>query len=287
MIGLVQRNMTVFFRDKAAVFFSLISALIVFGLYVFFLGDLWTSNLETIANGREIMDSWLIAGLLTVTSFTSAMGAYGVMVEDRARGISKDFYASPVSRKSIVGGYVLSAFITGLIISVITLLLGEIYVVSNGGKWLDVFSFAKVIGVLIITSLMNNSLLFVLVSFFSTPVSFSAASTVVGTLIGFLTGVYVPTGVLSSSMQWVIKLFPVSHAGALLRQIVMDKPMSRGFSGVPAKQVVQVKETLGVVFTFENRLLQPWMHVLIILGTAVVFFLLGVFIVSRNRDFSK
>ena len=287
MIGLVQRNMTVFFRDKAAVFFSLISALIVFGLYVFFLGDLWTSNLETIANGREIMDSWLIAGLLTVTSFTSAMGAYGVMVEDRARGISKDFYASPVSRKSIVGGYVLSAFITGLIISVITLLLGEIYVVSNGGKWLDVFSFAKVIGVLIITSLMNNSLLFVLVSFFSTPVSFSAASTVVGTLIGFLTGVYVPTGVLSSSMQWVIKLFPVSHAGALLRQIVMDKPMSRGFSGVPAKQVVQVKETLGVVFTFENRLLQPWMHVLIILGTAVVFFLLGVFIVSRNKDFSK
>ncbi|HHY43753.1 MAG TPA: ABC transporter permease [Coprothermobacter sp.] len=287
MIGLVQRNMTVFFRDKAAVFFSLISALIVFGLYVFFLGDLWTSNLNTIANGREIMDSWLTAGLLTVTSFTTAMGAYGVMVEDRVRGISKDFYASPVGRKDIVGGYVLSAFITGLIISVITLLLGEVYIVSNGGKWLDVFSFAKVIGVLIITSLMNNSLLFVLVSFFSTPVSFSAASTVVGTLIGFLTGVYVPTGVLSSSMQWVIKLFPVSHAGALLRQIVMDKPMSRGFSGVPAKQVVQVKETLGVVFTFENRLLQPWMHVLIILGTAVVFFLLGVFIVSRNRDFSK
>jgi len=287
MIGLARRNLTVFFRDKAAVFFSLLSALIVFGLYVFFLGDLWTSNLETIANGREIMDSWLIAGLLTVTSFTSALGAYGVMVDDRARGISKDFYASPVSRKDIVGGYLLSAFITGLIISVVTLLLGEVYIVSNGGQWLDVFSFIKVIGVLIITSLMNNSLLFVLVSFFSTPVSFSAASTVVGTLIGFLTGVYVPTGVLSSSMQWMIKLFPVSHAGALLRQIIMYKPMSRGFSGVPAKQVVQVKETLGVVFTFENRLLQPWMHVLIILGTAVVFFLLGVFIVSRNKDFSK
>jgi len=73
MIGLARRNLTVFFRDKAAVFFSLLSALIVFGLYVFFLGDLWTSNLNTIANGREIMDSWLTAGLLTVTSFTTAM----------------------------------------------------------------------------------------------------------------------------------------------------------------------------------------------------------------------
>jgi len=287
MIGLARRNLTVFFRDKAAVFFSLLSALIVFGLYVFFLGDLWTSNLNTIANGREIMDSWLTAGLLTVTSFTTAMGAYGVMVEDRVRGISKDFYASPVGRKDIVGGYVLSAFITGLIISVITLLLGEVYIVSNGGKWLDVFSFAKVIGVLIITSLMNNSLLFVLVSFFSTPVSFSAASTVVGTLIGFLTGIYVPAGMLSSSMQWVIKLFPVSHAGALLRQIIMDKPMSRGFSGVPAKQVLEIKEILGVVFSFGNQPMEPWMHVLVILGTAVIFFVLGVIIVSRTKGFSK
>jgi len=194
MIMLARRNLTVFFRDKAAVFFSLLSALIVFGLYIFFLGDLWTSNLESIVNGQEIMDSWLIAGLLTITSFTSAMGAYGVMVEDKARGISKDFYASPVSRKNIVAGYVLSALVTGFIVGVITLVLGEVYIVSNGGKWLDVFSFIEVIGALIITSVMNNSLLFVLVSFFSTPVSFSAASTLVGTLIGFITGIYVPTG---------------------------------------------------------------------------------------------
>jgi len=63
MIMLARRNLTVFFRDKAAVFFSLLSALIIFGLYIFFLGDLWTSNLESIVNGQEIMDSWLIAGL--------------------------------------------------------------------------------------------------------------------------------------------------------------------------------------------------------------------------------
>jgi len=260
--------------------------LIVFGLYIFFLGDLWTSNLESIVNGQEIMDSWLIAGLLTITSFTSAMGAYGVMVEDKARGISKDFYASPVSRKNIVAGYVLSALVTGFIVGVITLVLGEVYIVSNGGKWLDVLSFIEVIGALIITSVMNNSLLFVLVSFFSTPVSFSAASTLVRTLIGFITGIYVPTGVLSNSMQWVIKLFPVSHAGALLRQIIMDKPLSRGFGAVPVDKVLDVKETLGVVFSFGGQPMEPWMHVLVILGTAVLFFSLGVVIVSRTKNFT-
>jgi len=65
--------------------------LIIFGLYIFFLGDLWTSNLESIVNGQEIMDSWLIAGLLTITSFTSAMGAYGVMVEDKQEESQKIF----------------------------------------------------------------------------------------------------------------------------------------------------------------------------------------------------
>lgn len=286
MIMLARRNLTVFFRDKAAVFFSLLSAFIIFGLYIFFLGDLWTSNLESIVNGQEIMGIWLVAGLLTVTSFTSAVAAYGVMVEDKARGISKDFYASTVSRKSIVAGYVLSALVTGFIVGMITLVLGEVYIVSNGGKWLDVFSFIEVIGVLIITSVMNNSLLFVLVSFFSTPASFSAASTLVGTLIGFITGIYVPTGMLSSSMQWVIKLFPVSHAGALLRHIIMDKPLSRGFGVVPVDKVLDVKEMLGVVFSFGGQPMEHWMHVLVILGTAVLFFSLGVVIVSRAKNFT-
>jgi len=53
-----------------------------------------------------------------------------------------------------VAGYVLSALVTGFIVGVITLVLGEVYIVSNGGKWLDIFSFIEVIGALIITSVM-------------------------------------------------------------------------------------------------------------------------------------
>ena len=41
MISFVSRNLKVFFRDKTAVFFSLLAVLIVLGLYIFFLGDVW------------------------------------------------------------------------------------------------------------------------------------------------------------------------------------------------------------------------------------------------------
>jgi len=32
--------------------------------------------------------------------------------------------------------------------------------------------------------------------------------------------------------------------------------------------------------------MEPWMHVLVILGTAVLFFSLGVVIVSRTKNFT-
>ena len=39
MIRFAKRNLMVFFRDKSAVFFSLLSALIIVALYALFLGD--------------------------------------------------------------------------------------------------------------------------------------------------------------------------------------------------------------------------------------------------------
>ncbi len=37
----IGRNLKLFFRDKSAVFFSLLAVFIIIGLYRFFLGDAW------------------------------------------------------------------------------------------------------------------------------------------------------------------------------------------------------------------------------------------------------
>ena len=44
------------------------------------------------------MDSWLIAGILAVTSISTTLGAFGVIVDDKAKKIEKDFRCSPISR---------------------------------------------------------------------------------------------------------------------------------------------------------------------------------------------
>lgn len=49
MIGFAKRNLKLFFRDKSAVFFSLLAVFIIIGLYALFLGDVWTGGMEGVA----------------------------------------------------------------------------------------------------------------------------------------------------------------------------------------------------------------------------------------------
>ena len=91
MIGFAKRNIKLFFRDKSAVFFSLLAVFIIIGLYALFLGDVWTSSLSELGESAEVlMSSWIMAGLLAVTSVTTTMGAFGIMVDDRIKKIDKD-----------------------------------------------------------------------------------------------------------------------------------------------------------------------------------------------------
>ena len=96
MRQLVLRNLRIFFRDRSAVFFSLLAVFIIIGLYVLFLGDMMASSLKDVAGSRFLMDSWIMAGLLAVTSMTTTLGAFGIMVDDQSKKIIKDFYCSPV-----------------------------------------------------------------------------------------------------------------------------------------------------------------------------------------------
>ena len=116
ILNIARRNLKLYFRDKSSVFFSLLAVFIIIGLYVLFLGNMLTSNMEWMGDhARFVTDSWIMAGLLAVTSLTTTMGAYGIMIEDKTKKVFKDFTASPVKRSSLVGGYILSSFIIGVI----------------------------------------------------------------------------------------------------------------------------------------------------------------------------
>ena len=209
MIGMAKRNLKLFFRDKSAVFFSLLAVFIIIGLYALFLGDVWTGSMEGMPEVRVLMDSWILSGLLAVTSVTTTMGAFGTMVDDKAKNITKDFSSSPIGRGRLAGGYILSSFIVGVIMTLVALVLVQGYILIEGGAFLGVIPLFKVIGLVLLTTFTNTSLVLFLVSFFRSSNAFATASTILGTLIGFVTGIYLPVGQLPDAVGWIVKLFSI------------------------------------------------------------------------------
>ena len=101
VLDITTRNLRLFFRDRLGVFFSLVSALVVFLLYTLFLGNLQTEGLgESFPQATEdeirgFVDSWMFAGILGITTITTALGAMVVFVEDSGSGRFQDFLVSP------------------------------------------------------------------------------------------------------------------------------------------------------------------------------------------------
>jgi multidrug/hemolysin transport system permease protein len=283
MISFAKRNLKVFFRDKAAVFYSLLASLIVIGLYALFLGNNMASYMNTMPNARQLVDRWLVAGLVSITSITAAMGAFGVMVDDMAKRIIKDFYTSPIRRWKLIGGYILGAFIIGMIMSVITLLVAQIYILAQGGSLMTLVEYVETLLILLLGSFCNTSMVFFFAYFFSTESAFGTASTLLGTMIGFLTGIYIPIGVLPDSVQWVIKLFPTSHIVVLLRQVMTDSFFAPYAATLPADTLTGIKQELGIVFFFGAKPLPAYVSLLILAGVGVMFYMLSLLHVKRKQ----
>lgn len=281
---MVKRNLKIYFQDKAAVFFSMLSVIIIFALYIFFIGDSISNGLKFLPHPNRLMRAWMLAGMLASASITTSLGAYGVMISDRENKTIKDFYSSPVSRRQIAGGYIITGFIISIIMSIFTLIFGEIYMGMIGGAVLDMNILLKLFGVIVLSAFASSAIASFIISFLKTNSAYSAASMIVGTLIGFLVGAYIPIGNLPENVQWLVKYFPCAHSAVLYRQLLMEGSIKENFANQPTAVLKETKEILGVVFVYNGHTASAWMSVVALLITGVVFYLLAVLVLIRKEN---
>lgn len=283
MIGFTKRCLKVFFRDKTAVFFSLLSVFIVVGLYVMFLRDTIISGWENAQTIGPLMDSWLVCGMLSVTALTTSLGMFGIMIDDRIKKIEKDFSCSPISKRSLVGGYVLSGCAVGMLMSLLAFVLSEIYLVSSGGEMLSFLAILQTLGIMALTVLASSAMVFFCVSFLRSQNAFTTVSTILGTLVGFVTGVYIPIGTLPEAMQWVVKLFPISHSAVLYRHVLTEVPLQNAFGAAPPEVLREFKQQMGLSFYYGQTEASMLTSVLVLVGTAALFYCLALWNLSRKK----
>lgn len=280
ILQLMKRNLKMYFRDKASVFFSLMGVIIIIGVYVMFLGKMMVDYTEDLVgtNSRYLMMSWIMAGVISVTTITTCNGAFGIMVEDIALKRMRDFKVSPIKRWQLVLSYVLSAMVVGLIMSILTLLLSELYIYVEGGKILSFSALTKVLGLILISVFSSSAMIFMIMSFIKSQNAYGTASSIIGTLIGFLTGIYIPLGNLPSGVQSIIKFFPLSHSGVMLRQVMMNEALPLEY--LPD----EFKIFLGVNFEIGGEFISNFIHIAYLFISGVIFYLIAIIIVSKKRS---
>ncbi len=282
MNQMTARGLKIFFKNKGGIFFSLLGVIIIFCLFIFFIGDSITKGLDFLDNAKYIMNSWVVAGMLASSAITTSMGAYAVMVSDRENKCVKDFYSSPLKRSSVAAGYMFTGIIISVVMSVVTLIFGEIYIVANGGEIASLMTIVKVLGVILLSSFASSAMVCFIVSFVKTSNTYTMISIILGTLIGFLVGAYVCIGELPSGVQWVIKCFPCAHAAALFRQLLMGDGMAAGFANLPDSALADFQNKVGVTFQYGTKVPGAWLHVTVLAVTGIVFYLLAIVNMSRK-----
>ncbi|MCL2376614.1 MAG: ABC transporter permease [Defluviitaleaceae bacterium] len=282
MLTFTIRNLKIFFRDRAAVLFSLLAIFIAIAIYAFFTRNLMAANNTGFDGISDLADLWAMSGIISIMPVTTTIGAFAIMIHDRHNKIFKDFYTSPISRASLTGGYIASAIVIGFALTTFGLVITAI-IIAALGIGLPLISFLMAIGVILLTIFAAAAIMFFVASLINSQRAFSSVATLIGTFVGFLAGVYMPVGMFPETVRTIIAIFPISHAASLLRQIFMNDAISHIFEGAPTHIIEGYRLDMGVIYEIGGTQTNAAVSVAVLAATAVVFFVLSMMNISRKR----
>ena len=229
--GMTIRNIKVYAKDKMAILLSLLTQIIVLGLYLMFLKS---NYVDIINNGLEgfkdlvskadiegLVNSWLISGVIGTSVVTVALNTLNLMVKDKEDKIDSDYRASSVKGSTVVMSYFSGAVASTFIISSILLSAGYIFLACTGTFYLDIPQQLLVYALTLLGSVSGTLVLMLFISFFKKSATLSSFGVMVSASIGFIVGAYVPVSQFSENVQTIVNLVPGSQIAAMMRNILV------------------------------------------------------------------
>lgn len=285
---LAGRNTKIYMRDKGAVFFSFLSAIIVICLMVFFLGDMNIDDILRVlemfsdkgdaankANAELLVLSWTCAGIISINAVTVSLAVYSGMIKDRVSGKLNAIYTAPVSRLRISLGYIVSAWAVSVFMCMLTLAITEAYCAAKGMAVYAPAVHVRLAALIMLNSFVYAALMYPLALLAKTEGAWSGFGTVIGTLVGFLGGIYIPIGTLSKGIAGAMKCTPIIYGTALFRSIMTQPVVEETFAGVPEAVVEEYRKAMGISLTISDYTLKPLDEWLILLGCGIIFLIIG------------
>ena len=247
MLALIKRNFLLYFRNRSGVVLSLFGAIIPFVLYIVFLKNNYKDH------SSQLMDLWLIGGVLAVTGLTTTLAAFSRQVEDRERKVTDDLFITDLGPWGLQLSYLVSSVIIGFLMQVIMFAFMLSYFTLADNISFEWGILPYLVLLMLLNSLLATLINALIVQCFKSVDSLGKLATVVGATSGFLVGTYIPIGTLPNMAQNLMKLTPSNYMASLLRQVLMKESLADTFANSSQSQAA-FEKTMGIRIEWQELL---------------------------------
>lgn len=285
LISLTKRHILIFLRDKTAVFFSFLSVLILLTLYFLFIGRQFTSGSEMdLLN--ENLKTYLVAGVMmggviVINTMSLSLGMMGSIINDMEYRKLDGFLVTPVKRYKIILSYYISSIIVTTILTLFMWALTILYVGVFSGYWYSLGTILLASLYIFLFTIISSSIMIFLTTLLKSVNAFGTMSGILGTLIGFVSGIYMPLVVLGKSMAYVASLVPFTHMAIILKNVLLKGPYEELSLLVPSEAMTEISAVYG---TTEIGILGAEVSMIWIMLASVLFALTLLFFAYRRLN---
>ncbi len=262
---LTRRHLSVYFKNKIVVFYTLLVPVIIFVVYILFLRNLELSTVDSILMDDTIVpggitktpelesyiqcmiDSWMLSGITAICTFSVSMQTNSLIVRDKETGVNRDFISSPINSSVLIASYFLYNFLVTYIICLVFVFICFIYLAALGEFLMNGISFITILGVLALATVVSTLFTTFICSFTKHENTLISINAIFSTALGFIIGAYMPFSQLPKWVQNVCLFFPGTYTCSMFRYAFLSVPIS-GMSDYVVANFAQGSEIMSALF---------------------------------------
>ena len=302
ILGLIKRNLLLFFKDWQSILFSLLTSIIVLVLYLLFLKGTFVRAMQSameqypgLASMVSEKDIDIFANLLLLTGILgSAMisvpfSCITTLVRDRANKVDYDILATPIKRGQIIFAYFVSAVLSSTLLTGIILTIGLVGIRMQGNIYLNVSQVIKAFSIVALGSISASAIFMIIVLFFKSVSACEAFFGILSAASGFVIGAYIPISQFSNEVQTVCNLFPASQITIILRNILLNGLLEHINTSLAGTDQGMFVLSLKEYFSFQAKLFNGYLDMTKMLGyiLGVILFCIVAQIMIYSGSYKK
>jgi ABC-2 type transport system permease protein len=173
---------------------------------------------------------YLLAGSIVLSIFVAAMIGGGIIyIDDKARGMHEGYLVTPISKFELIMGFNLSGASKAILAGVVLATLGSL--IAGIPHPLDPARLARLIVVIVATSLALISMMFLLMVRVSDPLVPRATFGVLNTLLFFPSGAVYPVSGFPTWMRMISRGDPFTYAVEAFKSLLLKNTGFVAISG--------------------------------------------------------